>query len=109
MDAFWGILPLLFGTPPEGGEGSDGRSSGIRSKLRLAPASRLSSEDAALVKRLHSGDRAAVRQLFDDHYDMLADYAASIVRSTEAAEDIVADIFVSLLADPARVSPSQSL
>ena len=65
--------------------------------------------DAAIAARIRTGDRTAVREVFDTYFPLLTDYATSIMRSRDAAEDIVADIFVSIVEHPERVLPTQSL
>ena len=51
---------------------------------------------AALRERLRAGDRAAVEELFREHYAALVGFADGYVRSTAVAEEIVQDVFLNL-------------
>ena len=48
------------------------------------------------VAGIRAGDRAAFEQLFRGWYGRLADYAARLVSSPDAAEDVVQTVFVSV-------------
>ena len=71
--------------------------------------STLSDVDGVLAERIRASDRGAVRELFDAYFPLLVGYAASIMDSRPAAEDVVADIFVSIMEHPERVVPTHSL
>lgn len=52
--------------------------------------------ERALVARIRAGDEAAFETLFLAHYEGMCALAYSLVRSREAAEDIVSNVFRSL-------------
>jgi len=58
--------------------------------------------DADLVARIRSGDRAAFDALYSRYARRLIGFAYTYVRSTETAEDIVANLFVHLWVDRDR-------
>jgi RNA polymerase sigma-70 factor (ECF subfamily) len=70
-------------------------------------------DESALILRLRDADAGdagiALRALAVAYYDALIDFAASYVRSLDAAEDVVQDVFVRLWAQRERVDPARSL
>jgi RNA polymerase sigma-70 factor (ECF subfamily) len=52
--------------------------------------------DDELIVRLKNGDQAALRALFDAHYDRLCEYAFRVVGSADLAESAVLDVMSSL-------------
>ncbi|MFL5579389.1 MAG: RNA polymerase sigma-70 factor [Gemmatimonadaceae bacterium] len=59
-------------------------------------AERSFERSAELRERLRAGDRAAVEELFRDHYAALVGFADGYVRSGAVAEEIVQDVFLNL-------------
>jgi RNA polymerase sigma-70 factor (ECF subfamily) len=55
-------------------------------------------EDTRLIRRLKRGDKEALRRLYDKYKDKLVTVAASLLNETDAAEDILHDVFVSFAA-----------
>ena len=69
-----------------------------------------SAEDAAVLRRMASGDAAALRELYALYAGPLLSYAVRTLRSTEDAEEVLQDVFVKLWKkapeyDAARSSP----
>ncbi len=62
-----------------------------------------------LATRLRAGDRDAFEEVFRRHYGRLADYAAGLVGSRDAAEDVVQEVFVTLWIQRDRVSAPENL
>jgi RNA polymerase sigma-70 factor (ECF subfamily) len=54
--------------------------------------------DADLAVRIRSGDHAAFDALFTAYYGQLCSFAYSYVRSREAAEEVVQDVFAAIWA-----------
>lgn len=90
------VLSLWFGGEAED-EGSESHSSGghgLRGEsTRTAP---LSQEDAAVVAQIRSGEEAAFDAVFRCYFAGLADFAAATVGDAAIAEELAADVFVSL-------------
>ncbi len=59
-------------------------------------------EDSAVIARVRRGDAAAFEAIFHAHYDLLMDVAEALVQSPEGAEEIVADVFLSIWAQHER-------
>ncbi len=55
------------------------------------------SQDRALLKRMRSGDRDALRQIYEKYRDDLFTVAVSLLRDVHTAEDCLQDIFVGLV------------
>lgn len=116
MSTWWSASPFLFAESANGDDSSHPEHTPEprqRDFLRLATSDaasdNLPSADAALATRVRAGDRAAVRELFDTYFVTLLGHVQSIVKARPAAEDIVADVFVSILEHPERVTPTRSL
>jgi len=62
-----------------------------------------------LVDRLRAGDRDAFELIFRSHYAKLADYAHTLVRSRDVAEDVVQEVFVALWTQRERLSSPDNL
>ena len=54
-------------------------------------------DDATLIEALRSGDREAMRLLYDRHKDGLFTLARTLLGDASAAEDVVHDVFVSFV------------
>ncbi len=52
-------------------------------------------EDKMLIFRLKRGDEQALRQIYEKYKDTLLTVAASMLRDTSEAEDVLHDVFVS--------------
>jgi RNA polymerase sigma-70 factor (ECF subfamily) len=52
--------------------------------------------DSERVERIRSGDTAAFEALFREQYDFLIRYAYGLVKSSDIAHDIVADVFANI-------------
>jgi RNA polymerase sigma-70 factor, ECF subfamily len=62
-----------------------------------------------IVARIRDGDRAAFEQVFRAYYARLADYATTLVRSRDAAEDVVQEVFVALWTQRERITTPENL
>lgn len=74
-------------------------SSGIKAEL--------SASDAALIKRIVARDEAALALLYDRYAGMLSSLLYRILRDTQAAEEILQDIFYQLWRSAARFDASR--
>lgn len=61
------------------------------------------------VERLRAGDRDAFEVVFRAYYARLADYANGLVRSRDAAEDVVQEVFVALWTQRDRLASPDNL
>jgi RNA polymerase sigma factor (sigma-70 family) len=61
------------------------------------------SEDRQLLKALHRGEAAALRQIYLKYKDDLLTIARSLVTDIHTAEDCLQDVFVSLASDRCRI------
>jgi RNA polymerase sigma-70 factor (ECF subfamily) len=61
------------------------------------------SEDRQLLKGLHRGETAALRQIYLKYKDDLITVARSLVYDIGTAEDCLQDVFVSLASDGCRI------
>ena len=52
-------------------------------------------EDRQLVSKMKNGDTDALRKIYQKHKDDLFTVAMSLLRDTDAAEDVLHDVFVS--------------
>jgi RNA polymerase sigma-70 factor (ECF subfamily) len=68
---------------------------------------RLAVDDASLVRRLRSGDREALGELYDRHASVALAVALRIVGEREQAEDLVHDAFVIVWQKIARFDASR--
>jgi RNA polymerase sigma factor (sigma-70 family) len=114
MSAWWLSSPLLFADGDIGDPNASRDSVHPHERRRgggfsAPPEHTLSNEDAALSARIRTGDRTTVRVLFDKYFPVLLDHARAIMHDRDAAEDVVADVFVSILERPERVAPTRSL
>jgi RNA polymerase sigma-70 factor (ECF subfamily) len=75
----------------------------MRDPTPLAP------EPGELVQRLMAGDQSAFEIIFRTHYAKLANYAKQLVRSPDAAEDVVQEVFVTLWAHRERLTAPDNL
>lgn len=50
--------------------------------------------EIAILKRLRADDRSALRQMFDDHYEMVCRSIYRFVPDTSTAEDLAQDVFL---------------
>ena len=62
--------------------------------------------DAALVDRIMQRDETALAALYDRYAGMLSSVLNRILRDTQAAEEILQDIFYQLWANASRFDPS---
>jgi len=62
-----------------------------------------------LVERLRAGDQGAFETIFRTHYANLAEYAKGLVRSRDAAEDVVQEVFVALWTQRERLTSPDNL
>ena len=67
----------------------------------------LTAEDADLVTRLHRGDAAAARELYQRHGAALLRFGLAMSNCRQTAEDIVHDTFVEILKHPVRFDPTR--
>jgi len=117
MSRWWSAAPLWVASPDQGERSSDERASGPRlyaegdgaygSDGPLAAGH--SREEILLVERLRRGDREAFHRVFESYFLLLAGHARGIIGERQGAEDVVADVFVSLLQHPERFTPTQSV
>ena len=61
------------------------------------------SEDRQLLKGLHRGENAALRQIYLKYKDDLLTVTRSLVHDINTAEDCLQDVFVSLASDKHRI------
>lgn len=64
--------------------------------------------DERLLERASRGDEAAFLTLYEDYRDVVFRFAYRLLGSTELAEDVAHDCFLSLLRHPARFDPSRA-
>ena len=69
----------------------------------------LTESDKYLVNAVQPGDYQAFKMLFNSYYPGLCRFARGYVRSTEAAEDLVSDLFVKLWEEPHLMAATISL
>ena len=62
----------------------------------------LGASDAALMERIAQRDQTALAALYDRYAGMLSSVLNRILRDTQAAEEILQDIFFQLWRDPSR-------
>jgi hypothetical protein len=63
--------------------------------------------DAALVHKITQRDEAALAALYDRYAGMLSSVLNRILRDTQAAEEILQDIFYQLWCDASRFDPAR--
>ena len=63
--------------------------------------------DAALIERIVQRDQTALAALYDRYAGMLSSVLNRILRDTQAAEEILQDIFFQLWRDPSRFDPAR--
>ena len=66
-------------------------------------------EDRLLIRRFKKGSRAALRSIYERHYDYLLTVAAALLHDIHAAEDVVHDSFVKLSESRHLLNPRGSL
>jgi RNA polymerase sigma-70 factor (ECF subfamily) len=64
--------------------------------------------DAALIRRTTSGDRDAFALLYRRHQGSVYRFARLMTGSTSAAEDVVQEVFLTLMKDAARYDPARA-
>jgi RNA polymerase sigma-70 factor (ECF subfamily) len=74
-------------------------SSGTGTELRAA--------DAALIERIVQRDEAALATLYDRYAGMLSSVLVRILRDTQAAEEILQDLFFQLWQTASRFDPAR--
>lgn len=80
-----------------------GAGSGTRlRRSRLMPEPETDAQLASLAERIRRGELNAMETLFRMLYAPLCSFAAGLVRSSDAAEDVVQEVFVALWANHAR-------
>jgi RNA polymerase sigma-70 factor (ECF subfamily) len=94
------VLDLWFGGTSDD-DTSDNHVRGNRARsgkehAATATPAPLSQTDAAIVARLHEGDESAFDALFREYFARLTDFAAATVGDSAIAEELAADVFVSL-------------
>ncbi len=67
------------------------------------------SEERGVIAAVRAGDSAAFERLFTSHYDALCAFVYSYVRSREATEDLVQDLFASIWENRDRWLPGGSI
>jgi RNA polymerase sigma-70 factor, ECF subfamily len=67
----------------------------------------LRASDAALIERIVQRDQAALAALYDRYAGMLSSVLNRILRDTQAAEEILQDIFFQLWRNPSRFDPAR--
>ncbi|HWW37871.1 RNA polymerase sigma-70 factor [Pedobacter sp.] len=65
--------------------------------------------DTELAAKLSQQDKAALEEIYLRHWAGLYDYARKLIRDQQAAEDLVQDLFASLLANMDRITITSSL
>jgi RNA polymerase sigma-70 factor (ECF subfamily) len=64
--------------------------------------------DESLLERTRRGEEAAFLQLYERHRDATFRFAYRMLGSSEKAEDVTHDCFVSLMRDPGRFDPCRA-
>ena len=67
----------------------------------------LRASDAALIERIVQRDQSALAALYDRYAGMLSSVLNRILRDTQAAEEILQDIFFQLWRNPSRFDPAR--
>ena len=67
----------------------------------------LRASDAALMERIVERDEAALEELYDRYAGLLSSVLNRILRDTQAAEEILQDIFYQLWRTAAQFDPSR--
>ena len=67
----------------------------------------LRASDAALIERIVQRDETALAALYDRYAGMLSSVLNRILRDTQAAEEILQDIFFQLWRNPSRFDPAR--
>jgi RNA polymerase sigma-70 factor (ECF subfamily) len=62
----------------------------------LQPRPELTPPERILLERIRGGDHAAFEQLFREHHHALTDFVCGYVSSIDEANDVIADVFVTL-------------
>lgn len=65
--------------------------------------------DRKTVVRLQCGDEKAFREIYNTHFSKLYRYAYSFTHSSEAAEEIIQEVFATLWRKRETINPGQSL
>jgi RNA polymerase sigma-70 factor, ECF subfamily len=65
--------------------------------------------DDDLMRRTAAGDREAFARLYRKHHGTVFRFARLMTGSTEAAEDVVQEVFLSLMRGAARYDPTRAL
>ena len=63
--------------------------------------------DAALMRAIAAGDRAALGRLYDEYADRMLALARRLLRSPREAEDLVHDVFIEVWRHAAEYSPER--
>jgi RNA polymerase sigma factor (sigma-70 family) len=63
--------------------------------------------ERALVERLHSGDEAALEELYDQLGGFVYGLAVRVIGDRQVAEDVTQDVFVAIWEDPGRIDPDR--
>lgn len=66
-------------------------------------------EDARLIGRLRRGDREALRAIYESHRDNLLRIAAGLLHDKADAEDVVHEVFITLVQNAGRFNLTGSL
>jgi RNA polymerase sigma-70 factor, ECF subfamily len=66
-------------------------------------------EERTQIAEIKGGNREVFGQVFENYYANLCDFASSIVRSPDVAEDVVQHVFISIWQERARWNPSGTL
>lgn len=64
--------------------------------------------DADLMRRTAAGDREAFAAVYRRHHALVFRFARLMIGSTEAAEDVVQEVFLGLMRGAARYEPARS-
>jgi len=71
------------------------------------PGLQTDSPDAALVSRIRTGDQQAMADLYDRYSGVVYAVALRVLANTEAAEDILQDVFMQLWRNPSAFDSSR--
>jgi RNA polymerase sigma-70 factor (ECF subfamily) len=107
------VLDLWFGGTSDD-DTSDSHVRGDRARsskehAATATTAPLSQTDSAIVARLHEGDESAFDALFREYFARLTDFATATVGDSAVAEELAADVFVSLWRRRATWEPRGSI
>lgn len=65
--------------------------------------------DSELIEQMQNGSKEAFEELFDRYYDLLHTFAKHLIKDTDAAEDIIQNVFIKVWIRKAQINSTLSL